>query len=57
MLQWLGGEGSDLRSSHSGEWGILDIGVLEKLNETEPFPPEFDEILAQRLNFARVLEL
>jgi hypothetical protein len=32
-------------------------GNLEKLNETEPLPPEFDEILAQRVNFARVLEL
>ena len=26
---------------------------LEKLNETEPLPPEFDDILAQRVNFAR----
>ena len=24
---------------------------LRKLNETEPLPPEFDEILAQRVNF------
>jgi hypothetical protein len=32
-------------------------GNLEKLNDTEPLPPEFDEILAQRVNFARVLEL
>jgi hypothetical protein len=30
---------------------------LEKLNESDPLPPEFDEILAQRVNFARVLEL
>jgi hypothetical protein len=30
---------------------------LEKLNETEPLPPEFDEILSQRVNFARVLNL
>jgi hypothetical protein len=30
---------------------------LEKLNDTEPLPLEFDEILAQRVNFARVLEL
>ena len=30
---------------------------LEKLNETEPLPPEFDEILAQRVNFTRVLDL
>jgi hypothetical protein len=30
---------------------------LEKLNETEPLPPEFDEILAQRVNFARKLAL
>ena len=29
---------------------------LEKLNETEPLPPEFDEILSQRINFARVLD-
>ena len=26
---------------------------LEKLNQSEPLPPEFDEILAQRVNFAR----
>ena len=32
-------------------------GNLEKLNETEPLPPEFDEIIAQRVNFARVLDL
>ena len=30
---------------------------LEKLNETEPLPPEFDEVLAQRVNLNRVLEL
>jgi hypothetical protein len=24
---------------------------LERLNETEPLPPEFDEILAKRVNF------
>jgi len=30
---------------------------LEELNETEPLPPEFDEILSQRVNFTRVLEL
>jgi hypothetical protein len=30
---------------------------LEKLNEIEPLPPEFDEILAQRVNFARELDL
>jgi len=30
---------------------------LEKLNETEPLPPEFDEILAQRINFTRELYL
>ena len=30
---------------------------LEKLNETDPLPPEFDEVLSQRVNFARVLEL
>ncbi|MDR0302681.1 MAG: hypothetical protein LBI04_10265 [Treponema sp.] len=30
---------------------------FEKLNESEPLPPEFDEILAQRVNFARALEL
>jgi hypothetical protein len=28
-------------------------GNLERLNETEPLPPEFDEILAQRVNFSR----
>ena len=30
---------------------------LEKLNEVEPLPPEYDEILAQRVNFAKVLDL
>ena len=30
---------------------------LERLNETEPLPPEFDEILAKRVNFGRPLEL
>jgi hypothetical protein len=30
---------------------------LGKLNETEPLPAEFDEILAQRVNFPRGLEL
>ena len=30
---------------------------LEKLNETEPLPAEFDKILAQRVNFTRVLDL
>lgn len=30
---------------------------LEKLNETEPLPPEFDEILARRVNFTRELDL
>ncbi|MCL1874623.1 MAG: hypothetical protein FWF85_11000 [Clostridiales bacterium] len=32
-------------------------GNLEKLNETEPLPSEFDKILAQRVNFAKVLDL
>ena len=32
-------------------------GNLERLNETEPLPPDFDAILAQRVNFARVLDL
>ena len=32
-------------------------GNLEKLNETEPLPPEFDDILAQRVNFAKTLDL
>ena len=30
---------------------------LKDLNETEPLPPEFDEILTQRVNFTRVLDL
>jgi hypothetical protein len=30
---------------------------LAKLNETEPLSTEFDEILAQRVNFSRVLDL
>jgi hypothetical protein len=30
---------------------------LEKLNEIEPLPPEFDEILSQRVNFARELAI
>lgn len=30
---------------------------LEKLNESEPLPQKFDEILAHRLNFTRVLDL
>ena len=30
---------------------------LKELNETEPLPPEFDEILSQRINFTRVLAL
>jgi len=30
---------------------------LKELNETEPLPPEFDEILSQRINFTRVLDL
>ena len=30
---------------------------LENLNKTDPLPPEFDEILAQRVNFERVLDL
>ncbi|GHU86132.1 hypothetical protein FACS189473_5410 [Spirochaetia bacterium] len=29
---------------------------LERLNKTEPIPPEFDEILAHRMNFARGLD-
>ena len=32
-------------------------GNLEKLNDTEPLTSEFDEILAQRLNFTRALDL
>jgi len=30
---------------------------LKKLNETEPLPPEFDKILAQRVNFSKALDL
>jgi hypothetical protein len=30
---------------------------LEKLNETEPLPPGFDEILAQRVNFSGTIDL
>ena len=30
---------------------------LKELNETEPLPPEFDEILSHRINFTRVLDL
>ena len=30
---------------------------LEKLNKIEPLPPEYDEILAQRVNFTRELYL
>ena len=30
---------------------------LKKLNEDEPLPLEFDEIISQRVNFARVLDL
>jgi hypothetical protein len=30
---------------------------IEKLNEEEPLPPEFDVILAQRVSFTRTLEL
>ena len=30
---------------------------LVKLNKSEPLPPEFNEILAQRVNFSRVLDL
>ena len=32
-------------------------GNLEKLNEIEPLPLEFDDIIAQRVNFAKVLDL
>jgi hypothetical protein len=32
-------------------------GNLGRLNDTEPLPLEFDDILAQRVNFVRVLEL
>jgi len=30
---------------------------LEKLNETDPLPPEFDAVLAQRVNFSSVLDI
>jgi len=30
---------------------------LEKLNKTDPLPQEFDTILAQRVNFSRMLDL
>jgi hypothetical protein len=30
---------------------------LQKLNEAEPLPPEFDGIIARRVNFARMLDL
>ncbi|GMO43719.1 MAG: hypothetical protein Pg6C_05510 [Treponemataceae bacterium] len=30
---------------------------LEKLNETEPLPPEFDEMLSRRVGFAKEIEL
>ena len=30
---------------------------LEKLNESEPLSPEFDKILAQRVNFTRAPDL
>jgi hypothetical protein len=30
---------------------------LERLNETEPLSPEFDEIMAQRVNFSRKPDL
>jgi hypothetical protein len=30
---------------------------LERLNKTDPLPPEFDEILTQRVNFTRILDL
>jgi hypothetical protein len=32
-------------------------GNLEKLNEIEPLSPEFDEVMAQRVNFSRALDL
>jgi hypothetical protein len=32
-------------------------GNLEILNETEPLSPEFDKILAQRVNFSRDIDL
>ena len=30
---------------------------LKQLNETDPLPPEFDTLLAQRVNFSKALEL
>ena len=30
---------------------------IEKLNDIEPLPSEFDEILSQRVSFTRTLEL
>ena len=30
---------------------------FRKLNETEPLSPEFDEILTQRINFSRALDI
>jgi hypothetical protein len=30
---------------------------LESLNKNDPLPPGFDDILAQRVNFERVLDL
>jgi hypothetical protein len=30
---------------------------LENLNRTDPLPSEFDEILSQRVNFGKVLDL
>ena len=30
---------------------------VKELARTDPLPPEFDEILAQRVNFGRVLDL
>jgi hypothetical protein len=31
-------------------------GNFTRLNETEPLPPGFDEILAQRVNFSRDID-
>lgn len=30
---------------------------LREINETEPLPPEFDEIMSQRVNFSREIDL
>jgi predicted nucleic acid-binding Zn-ribbon protein len=30
---------------------------ISKLNETEPLPPEYDEIMSRRVNFTRELDL